>query len=261
MNEVFPVPSTTGFEAIVSLVSALVYLAVGVASLIQAPRDIRARLFLLIAVVNVPAYFSAIDFWRQGSAAAWSQPLVLALWMSTSLAAVALFHFAQVFPWRRRWIARHAAWLWLAYALAPAPVGVLIAAAPTSFDEVGVPFLVASFAIGLPAIAVVGLLLPLAGLTSIYKSYLAAKRDGIEPARVTLLWILISQLAGGVLAIIVIPMLHMVAPVGPYASIASGVLLITGLLMPAAFAMGVWRYRILSLDPAAPPAHLDRPFG
>ena len=59
------------------------------------------------------------------------------------------------------------------------------------------------------------------------------------------------------LAIIVIPLLHMVTPRGAYASIAGGVLLLTGLLMPLAFAVGVWRYRILSLDPDSPPPHLD----
>jgi hypothetical protein len=56
---------------------------------------------------------------------------------------------------------------------------------------------------------------------------------------------LISQLAGGVLTILIVPVLHLVAPPGPWVTIASALLFGFGLLMPIAFAIGVWKYRLL----------------
>jgi hypothetical protein len=98
----------------------------------------------------------------------------------------------------------------------------------------------------LPTVFVAGIVLPFSGLLSLYKSWQEAKTGGREGARVTTLAILISQLAGGVLTILVVPLLHLVAPAGPWVTIASGLLFGFGLLMPLAFAMGVWRYRLVS---------------
>ena len=66
----------------------------------------------------------------------------------------------------------------------------------------------------LPVLFVLGLVLPFAALLSLYKSW-PAKAAGREAARVTTFWILISQMAGGVLTILIIPLLHLVAPTGP----------------------------------------------
>ena len=79
-----------------------------------------------------------------------------------------------------------------------------------------------------------------------------AKREGLTGARIATFWILISQLAGGVLTILIVPLLHLAAPEGPWAAIASALLFGCGLLMPIVFAIGVWRYRLLDLDPDAP---------
>ena len=100
------------------------------------------------------------------------------------------------------------------------------------------------------------LVVPFAALFSLYKSWLAAKAAGVEAARVTTFWILISQMAGGVLTILIIPLLHLVAPTGPWATIAAALLFAFGLLMPLAFAAGVWKYRILDLDQDSRPAQL-----
>ena len=72
----------------------------------------------------------------------------------------------------------------------------------------------------------------------------------------TTLWILISQMAGGVLTILIIPLLHLVAPTGPWATIAGALLFAFGMLMPLAFAAGVWKYRVLDLDIDAAPAQM-----
>ena len=102
--------------------------------------------------------------------------------------------------------------------------------------------------IGLPTIFIVAIVLPFAGLLSIYYSILAARAAGLEQARQPLMGILVSQLAGGVLAILIIPLLHVVAPAGPWVTIAAALLFGFGLLMPIAFAAAVWKFRVLDLD-------------
>jgi hypothetical protein len=56
---------------------------------------------------------------------------------------------------------------------------------------------------------------PFAGLLSLYKSWLRAKAENIRSARLTTFWMLVSQLAGGVLTILIIPLLRLIAPSGP----------------------------------------------
>ena len=97
-------------------------------------------------------------------------------------------------------------------------------------------------------IFIVGVVLPFAGLLSIYYSVLAARAAGLEQVGRPLMGILISQLAGGVLAILIIPLLHFVAPSGPWVTIAAALLFGFGLVMPMAFAAAVWKFRLLDLD-------------
>ena len=59
-------------------------------------------------------------------------------------------------------------------------------------------------------------------------------------------------MAGGVLTILIIPLLRLVAPTGPLVTMAAALLFAFGLLMPVAFAAGVWKYRVLELDPGDP---------
>jgi membrane protein YdbS with pleckstrin-like domain len=64
-------------------------------------------------------------------------------------------------------------------------------------------------------------------------------------------------MAGGVLAILIVPLLRLVAPTGAWVTIAAALLFAFGLLMPIAFAAAVWKYRVLDLDPEGPPAGRD----
>jgi hypothetical protein len=105
-----------------------------------------------------------------------------------------------------------------------------------------------------PIVFVLGAAVPFAALLSLYKSWLAARAAGVERARVPTFWILISQMAGGVLTILIIPLLHLIAPSGPWVTIAAVLLFAFGLLMPLAFAAGVWKYRVLDLDVNDAPA-------
>ena len=97
----------------------------------------------------------------------------------------------------------------------------------------------------IPTVIVVGIVMPFAALLSLYKSWQKAKKDGRVGARRTTLLILVSQLAGGVLTILIVPLLQLVAPTGPLVTIAAVLLFGFGMLLPIAFAIGVWKYRLI----------------
>ncbi|MGH9411143.1 MAG: hypothetical protein ACRD1V_17000, partial [Vicinamibacterales bacterium] len=122
-----------------------------------------------------------------------------------------------------------------------------------AFASVSVSLLVVGV---LPLIVLVGVVIPFAGLLSLYKSWQTAKRAGIVAARVTTFWMLISQLAGGALTILVIPLLDLLLPPGWWTTAAAALLFAFALLMPIAFAIGVWTYRVLEIpmdgEPASP---------
>jgi hypothetical protein len=266
MESVFPVPVATTFEVFAAIVSAAVYLIVGVAALVQAPRDIRARLFFATALASAGPYSLTVLLWARGSDAVFTLPVVASVGLTLAMGSLLLLHFTQVFPWRRTWIRAH--WRWLAggYFVLPVAVAVpawlfrgLTVAGSLDAGAGGVGAVSAGIAESLvlllvPVVFVLGLVVPFAALLSLYKTWLEAKAAGIEAARVTTFWILISQMAGGVLTILIIPLLHFIAPTGPWVTIAAVLLFAFGLLMPLAFAAGVWKYRVLDLDIDAPPA-------
>ena len=112
-------PASVGaFEAALSTLSAALYLLAAVAVLAKAPRDHRSRLFLLIAITNVMPYAASVLFWYRG-AVTFTKPLLLAVALSFAVGSVALFHFSQLFPWRRPWIRGQTAWLTAAYLACP----------------------------------------------------------------------------------------------------------------------------------------------
>jgi hypothetical protein len=247
MDTVFPPLTATAFDAVTSALSAAVYLLVALIGLLRAPRDARTGVFLLVAVTGLaPSLLPAYAWFRPGSA--FTKPLLSVLAVSLVLGSLALFHFTQLFPWRRPWIRRYLELLLTGYALGPLIVLGLIWFAPKQAEDIEAAYAVLTVFIGLPTIFIIGIVLPFAGLLSLYYSALAARAAGFEQARRPLVMILISQLAGGVLAIVIIPLLHLVAPSGPWVTIASGLLFGFGLLMPIAYSLGVWKFRVLELD-------------
>jgi hypothetical protein len=263
MDSLFQAPVATAFDAASSFVSAGAYLLVGVAALAYAPRDARARLFLAVAVASAAPYGITTLMWLRGTAAALSRPVVMVTALSLMMGSLALLHFTQVFPWRRPWIRAYAPWLLAGYGVIPIAAaivawlarrvdfGAMTGEAAGGLDVVAA---LALLGIVMPAIFILGVVTPFAGLLSLYKSWLAAKAAGIDAARRTTLWMLISQMAGGVLTILIIPLLHLVAPSGPWVTIAAALLFGFGLLMPAAFAVGVWKLGVLDLDIDALPS-------
>lgn len=255
-------PSATAFDVLSGIASALAYLAVGFGAFAHRPRDARTSVFLVLALASLTPYMLPAALGRLGNGRLLSAATV-ATGVSLAVGSAALFHFTQVFPSRRPWIRAHGPWLFAAYAVLPlaalAGAWALLplfrmmsdAATPESTGAVSrvepLGSLVLLFVL-LPTVFVAGIVLPFGGLLSLYRSWQEAKADGRDGARVTTLAILISQLAGGVLTILVVPLLQLVAPAGPWVTIASGLLFGFGLLMPLAFAMGVWRYRLVSSE-------------
>ena len=270
MDMVFPTPSATAFEAIAAIVSAALYLIVGVGVLARAPKDVRARVFLGTALASAAPYSVTALIWARGSTAAFTRPIVVVVGLSLMMGSLALFHFTQVFPWRRPWIRAHARWLYGGYVAAAVTAGVTAWMLKDAFGDLAATgsggLGATSVAMGdaalamvlllvvVPGVFVLGIAVPFAALWSLYRTWLAAKSAGVESARVTTYWILVSQMAGGVLTILIIPLLRFVAPTGPWVTIAAVLLFAFGLLMPIAFAAGVWKYRVLELNPDAPPA-------
>src|SRR5919197_684240 len=129
METMFPPLTATRFEAATSAVSAAVYLLVALAALVRAPRDARTGLFLLVAIVG---------------------------------GSLALFHFLQIFPWPLPWIRRYFELLLTGYGLVPLIVLGLIWFAPAQPEQIDASYAVLTLFIGLPAVFIIGIVLPLA---------------------------------------------------------------------------------------------------
>jgi len=269
MDSLLLPPSATAFDAVSSLLSAAVYALIGLAALAQAPHDSRVRVFLLVALASVAPYCVTALIWQRGPQALMSKALIVTVALSLMLNALALLHFTQIFPWRRPWIRRHGGWIWAGYAGILAITGVTAFLTPSidvsaagGFGSGGLGAVSAGMAetllivvvlVGIPVLLVLGIATPFAGLVSLFKTWQSARDRNVESARVTTCWMLISQMGGGVLTILVIPLLRIVAPHGPWVTIAAALLFTFSLLMPLAFAAGIWRYRVLDLDPEALP--------
>jgi hypothetical protein len=257
-------PVATAFDAASSSISALLYLAVGFAALAHAPRDGRARVFLAVALASAAPYGITMLIYLRGSGAALTRPVITVTLVSLMLGSLALLHFTQVFPWRRPLIRTYGRWTPAAYAAVVLAAGVALwftrgIAAQVSAAEstgsgglgavsIGLEESLALLGVVLPSILVLGVAVPFAGLVSLYNSWREAKDAHLRGAERTTLWMLISQLAGGVLTILVIPLLRIVAPAGPWVTIAAALLFGVGLLMPVAFAAAVWKFRLIDLD-------------
>lgn len=259
MDSLLQPASATAFDAVAATVSLLAYLAVAIAALARAPRDARAQVFTAVAVTGVLPYaLSPLQWWKGN--AVYTAALVAATAVSFSIGGAALFHFTQVFPSRRPWIRAHPAWLVAAYVVPALPVAALawiaggLTAQMAGLDASGSGGLGAVSAgasamamlLALPVVFVVGIVLPFSAVMSLFNSWKEAKKTGDQPARLTTFWMLISQMGGGVLSVLVLPMLHLVG-VGPlWATAIAALAYAFALLFPAAFAWAVFRARVLS---------------
>ncbi|MEO6236476.1 MAG: hypothetical protein ABIQ52_05710 [Vicinamibacterales bacterium] len=271
MDTVLTAPTATVFEAFSGIVAALTYIIVGVVVFARAPHDVRARLFLATGLTAVAPYAVPFIIWTKGAGAALALPVLTLVAVSLVTGSLVLFHFSQTFPWRRPWLRAHARWLYAGYVVLPAMVAAVVPVLKNVFDGLAAADATGAVSVGiaeglglvlllvvLPLVFVAGVVMPCAAIYSLYQTWLAAREAGQEGARVTTYWILASQMAGGVLAVLIIPALRVVAPSGPWLTGAAVLLAAFSLLMPLAFAVGVWKYRVLDL-PADDGPPVSRP--
>jgi hypothetical protein len=250
MNGMLQVPTATSFDAVASLVSLVVYVGAALLAVARRPRDPSTRVFLVVALTSAAPYVLAILQWWKGSGV--YVPATIALTAAAfCLGSAALFHFTQVFPWRRPWILAHGRWLIAAYVVPVIPValtawtiGRLLMSAPApdpTFSGVSdttlQPGLTDALMLlaSLPFILIIGVVLPLAGVTSIVKSWREAKASSNEPARVTTFWMLMSQMGGGVLAILVLPLLHVIGVGAAWVTLFGALAYLFAIIMPIAY--------------------------
>lgn len=264
----FQAPAATAFDGVSSFLSAAVYVIVGLAALAQAPRDPRTRVFLAVALAGVAPYGFTAVLWERGPNMVVTKTDIMFVAISLMIGSLCLFHFTQVFPWRRPWIRKHASWLWSGYVGVVTLSGAAAMVVPSfelaggssagsgGLGAVSPDVMVAGVALLLvlfPVLLILGVVTPLAALTSLYRNWLAARRLGLLGAQQTTMWMLVSQMAGGVLSILIIPVLRLIAPRGPWVTSAAALLFAFGLLMPVAFAAAVWWYRLLDTPADAIP--------
>ena len=124
MDTMLQPPAVTALDAIASLVSLVVYLGVALAVLARRRDASRGRVFLVVALTSaVPYVLSALQ-WRMGAGVYTPRNIALTA-ASFSIGSAALFHFTQIFPWRRPWIRAYGRWLIAAYVLPVVPVAMV----------------------------------------------------------------------------------------------------------------------------------------
>ena len=243
-------PGLSTTEAVLQMVGVLVHIAIGVAALAEAPRDERTRVFCALAVMNGAGVAVPIAFWWLGISDPMTGgrlPLAFML-ASLAVATLLLFHLSQAFPRRRPWIRASGPQLPVAYLLTPAVVVLLVRMAPLQKEEATGAFMLLAIAFGFPIIVLNGLVLPIATIVGFIRSFREAPPSGGRPdARPVIAGFLISMLVGTALAVLALGPLEAIAPESPATLVVTRAVWLLGLLMPAAYAAGVWHYRVLEI--------------
>jgi hypothetical protein len=259
MDGMLQPPAVTTLDAVASIVSLLVYLVVALLALARVPGDPRTRVFFVVALASaIPYALSPLQWWK--GTGAYTPSVITLTAVAFTIGTIALFHFTQVFPARRPWIRAHFAWLAASYALLPVPVaGVTWIVGSTLMPADGNGGLAAvsdatvmAMLLCIPALVVIGLVFPFGGVMSLFKSWQESKAAGDVAGRETTFWMLISQMAGGVLAVLVLPLLHLAGIGPPWATVIAALTYAFGIVMPLTFAAAVWGYGALDSD--APPS-------
>src|SRR5829696_6051599 len=251
MDSPLAMPAMTPLDVMTQVIGALLYIGVGVAAVAQAPRDPRTRVFFAFAVMNCVAFGIPTFAWFVGETNPLAMrriPLALVL-SALAIGALLLFHFSQVFPRRRPWIKGSGPQLPIAYGLTPVAVLVLTQLWPEKPAGATVPFILTFLVFGFPLMVLLGAVLPFAGIISLLRSYRETATPAGVPAARRVLWlILLSQIAGGVLAVVFAPVLARVAPNSLSLTFVTVLVWALGLLTPMAFATAVWKDRLLDVD-------------
>jgi hypothetical protein len=246
-----PAPTFTAVDGITQGTAALVYVLIGAAAWLRAPRDIRTRVFLAFSVANLVVFGVPTFWWLRGLTDPTKLPAAATAGVMAALAigTLLLFHFTQVFPKRRPWIRDSGAQMAIAYGLVPLVVVGLIRFLPDSVDKLTVPYIIALLVFGFPLLVLLAFVLPVSGIVSLLRSYREFREGPHSPLRHPLEWILLSQIAGGTLAILFAPVLAVLAPNSLLQSVLTVIIWALGLMTPVAFAIAVFRLKVLGLNP------------
>ena len=233
------------------------YLIIGIAAWLRAPRDIRTRVFLAFALANVVVFGIPTVWWLRGTTDPTKLPAAATATVMSALGvgALLLFHFTQVFPRRRPWITSSGIQMAVAYVLAPLTIATLVRFAPESIEKLTTAYMLVFLVFGFPLLVLLGFVLPVAAIVSLLRSHREVQQTGPPRLKRPIEWILISQIAGGTLAILFAPVLNVVAPNSILQSMLTLAIWAFGLLTPAAYAAAIWKYNALAMnadDPAAP---------
>jgi hypothetical protein len=246
-----PAPTFTAVDGLTQGTAALVYVAIGAAAWLRAPRDIRTRVFCAFSIANFVVFGVPTFWWLRGFSDPTKLPpaatatVMAALGVGTLL----LFHFTQVFPRRRPWIRDSGAQMAIGYVLVPLVIAGLIRFLPESLDKLTAPYIIALIVFGFPLLVLLAFVLPVAGVVSLLRSYREFREGPLSILRRPLEWILLSQIAGGTLAILFAPVLAVLAPNSLLQSVLTVVIWALGLMTPIAFALAVFKFKVLDLNP------------
>jgi hypothetical protein len=246
-----PAPVFTTVDGVTQGIAALCYLAVGLAAWLRATSDIRTRVFLAFSVANMIAFGIPTFWWLRGMTDPTNLPgAVLAADIAAlGTGALLLFHFTQVFPRRRPWLKTSGAQMTIGYVLTPLAVAGLAMFLPTSLDKLTVPYIAAAIVFGFPLVVLLGVVLPIGAIVSLFRIHKEIQTQGLERLKLPLELILLSQIAGGTLSILFAPVLAVLAPNSLLKATLTILLWGVGLLTPLAYAVAVWKSDVLAVDP------------
>jgi hypothetical protein len=246
-----PAPTFTAVDGITQGTAAVVYLAIAVAAWLRAPRDIRTRIFLAISLANAIVFGVPTVWWARGLTDPAKLPGIAtaSVMVALGVGALLLFHFTQVFPRRRQWIRDAGMQMTIAYGLVPIVIVGLVRYAPAALDKVTGPYIAAVLIFGFPLLILLGFVLPIAAIVSLLRTYREIQDSQFAYLKVPLELILLSQIAGGTLAILFAPVLAVLAPSSVMQSVLTIAIWALGLLTPAAYALAVFKFNVLAINP------------
>jgi len=245
-----PAPAFTMLDGVTQTAAAVCYASVGAAAWLRATGDIRTRVFLALALANVIVCSVPTFWWLRGTTDPSKLPLAATAMVMAALGvgSLLLFHFSQVFPRRRPWIRSSGIQMALAYCLAPVTIAVLVWFAPPTVAALTPPYVLLMIVFGFPLIVLVGIVLPVTAVVSLARSHRELPQTGAPHLKRAIELVLLSQIAGGMLAALFAPVLAVAAPRSVGESVLTLLIWILGLLTPLAFAVAVWKGDLLSIS-------------
>jgi hypothetical protein len=102
---------------------------------------------------------------------------------------------------------------------------------------------------GFPLLVLLGIVLPVTAIVSLARSHREIQQSGAPGLKRPVEALLLSQIGGGMLAVVFAPALAVLAPNSIGQSVLTMIIWALGLLTPLAFAAAVWKFDVLSINP------------